>query len=224
MALERLDLEHVPPTYQIYTALFRDVANTEFLHKQLLSRNTDFQYAFIDASSVISRLHLLSAVYSAVNALLDGTLRTPNVHSEMVVSFNINNNVCPLPILLHHLPNPPNPHQIADAYRRWGITPGKTKDLVVVKVVLPPSATQDGTATQAQTHTERTIWEHLTQHVQGTPAPLTDDNLAKTTDWPKVRKYYRLNGVAALERAADEEERRRQSERLAIMGMALRGL
>jgi EKC/KEOPS complex subunit CGI121/TPRKB len=39
-----------------------------------------------------------------------------------------------------------------------------------------------------------------------------------------VRKYYRLNGVPALERAVDEEERRRQSERLAIMGMALRGL
>jgi EKC/KEOPS complex subunit CGI121/TPRKB len=99
MALENLHLEHVPPTYQVYTALFRDVANTEFLHKQLLSRNTDFQYAFIDASSVISRLHLLSAVYSAVNALLDGTLRTPNVHSEMVVSFNINNNVGSRPLL-----------------------------------------------------------------------------------------------------------------------------
>jgi EKC/KEOPS complex subunit CGI121/TPRKB len=223
MALEKLHLEHVPPTYQVYTAFFRDVANTDFLHKQLLSRNTDFQYAFIDASSVISRLHLLSAVYSAVNALLDGTLRTPNVHSEMVVSFNINNNVRSLPIS-HHPPAHADPPQIADAYRRWGITPGKTKDLVVVKVVLPASATQDGTATQTQTHTEQTIWEHLMQHVQGTTAPLTDDNLAKATDWPKVRKYYRLNGVPALERAADEDERRSQSETLAIMGMALRGL
>lgn len=93
MSLEKLDLEHIPPSYQVYAAYFRDVANTEFLHKQLLSRNTEFQYAFIDASSVISRLHILSAVYSAVNVLLDGTLRTPNVHSEMVVSLNINNNV-----------------------------------------------------------------------------------------------------------------------------------
>lgn len=104
MSLERLDLEHIPPAYQVYTAYFRDVANTEFLHKQLLSRNTEFQYAFIDASSVISRLHILSAVYSAVNVLIDGTLRTPNVHSEMVVSLNINNNVRSQP-----LPTSPRP-------------------------------------------------------------------------------------------------------------------
>jgi EKC/KEOPS complex subunit CGI121/TPRKB len=105
MALEKLELEHVPPTYQVYGALFRDVTNTDFLHKQLLSRNSEFEYAFIDASSVISRLHLLSAVYSAVNVLLDGTLRTPNVHSEIVVSLNTNNNVLPLTLLRHPFPN-----------------------------------------------------------------------------------------------------------------------
>ncbi|AEO69800.1 uncharacterized protein THITE_2120537 [Thermothielavioides terrestris NRRL 8126] len=186
MALERLQLEHIPPAYQVYAAFFRDVANTDFLQAQLLARNSEFEYAFVDASSVISRLHLLSAVYSALNALLDGTLRTPNVHSEIVVSLNVNNN-------------------IADAYRRWGITPGKTKDLIVVK-------------------TQETIWAHLTEHVHGTPAPLTDVELALATDWPKIRKYYRLNGVPALERLADEGARRKEGERLAIMGMALRGL
>ena len=99
MALERLDLEHLPAACQVYAAFFRDVSNAEFLHAQLLSRNSEFEYAFVDASSVISRLHLLSAVYSAVNVLLDGTLRTPNVHSEIVVSLNTNNNVRPLPVL-----------------------------------------------------------------------------------------------------------------------------
>jgi hypothetical protein len=93
MALETLRLEHIPPTCQIYTAFFRDVSNCEFLHAQLLSRNSEFEYAFIDASSVISRNHLIAAVYSAANLLLDGTLRTPNVHSEIVVSLNTNNNV-----------------------------------------------------------------------------------------------------------------------------------
>ncbi|KAK4129846.1 CGI-121-domain-containing protein [Parathielavia appendiculata] len=207
MALEKLELEHVPSTYHIYGALFRDVANTEFLQQQLLSRNSEFEYAFIDASSVISRLHLLSAVYSAVNVSLDGTLRTPNVHSEIVVSFNTNNN-------------------IADAYRRWGITPGKTKDLIVIKVVSPRQFTaqdQDEATTQQQQQ-QQAICDHLRQHVQGTPAPLTDAELTQATDWPKVRKYYRLNGVPALDRLADEHERRRQMESLAIMGMALRGL
>lgn len=93
MVLETLKLEHLPPTCQIYAAFFRDVSNCEFLHAQLLSRNSEFEYAFIDASSIISRTHLLAAIYSAANVLLDGTLRTPNVHSEIVVSLNTNNNV-----------------------------------------------------------------------------------------------------------------------------------
>lgn len=102
MALERLHFEHIPAGYQVYAALFRNVANAEFLHAQLLSRNSEFEYAFVDASSVISRLHLLSAVYSALNVLLDGTLRTPNVHSEIVVSLNTNNNVLPPSSLPSH--------------------------------------------------------------------------------------------------------------------------
>ncbi|GAB1309829.1 EKC/KEOPS complex subunit CGI121 [Madurella fahalii] len=199
MALEKLDLEHVPPVYRVYAAFFRDVANTEFLHAQLLSRNGEFEYAFVDASSVASRLHLLSAVYNALNVLIDGSLRTPNVHSEIVVSLSTNNN-------------------IADAYRRWGITPGKTKDLIVVKVVSPLSAPE------AQTQTPESIWAHLMKHIEGIPTPLTDPELSHATDWSKVRKYYRLNGVPALEKLGDEEERRRQMERLVIMGMALRGL
>ena len=98
----------------------------------------------------------------------------------------------------------------------------------MVKVVAPPSAAQQEQQQQdppAQIQTQQAIWAHLTQHVQGTPTPLTDAELARATDWPKVRKYYRLNGVPALERlAGDEQERWKQSERLAIMGMALRGL
>lgn len=118
--------------------------------------------------------------------------------------------------------NSANILQIADAYRRWGITPGKTKDLVVVKVVQPPSDPQDETRTQI--HAQNAIWDHLRQNVQGTPAALTDAELSQVTDWPKVRKYYRLNGVPALDRLKDEKEKRKQSESLAIMGMALRGL
>jgi EKC/KEOPS complex subunit CGI121/TPRKB len=52
MSLETVVLEHVPPSYQIHLALFRNVRNSGFLHQQLLARNTDFEYAFIDASTV----------------------------------------------------------------------------------------------------------------------------------------------------------------------------
>ena len=52
MELETITLEHVPGPYAVHLALFRNVQNAEFLHKQLLSRNADFEYGFVDASLV----------------------------------------------------------------------------------------------------------------------------------------------------------------------------
>jgi EKC/KEOPS complex subunit CGI121/TPRKB len=68
------------------------------------------------------------------------------------------------------------------------------------------------------------IWEHLVQHVQGTPVPITDENISRFTDWPKVRKYYKLNGVPAVDGLADEKDKFKEMELLAISSMALRGL
>ena len=93
----------------------------------------------------------------------------------------------------------------------------------MVKVVPPSSATPQDEAS-AQISAQQAIWDHLEEHVQGTPTPLTDAEIAQATEWSKVRKYYRLNGVPALDRLADAQEKLRQSEQLAIMGMALRGL
>ena len=91
--LEEITLEHVPASHRVCLGLFRNVANAGYLQSQLLARNSDFEYAFIDASSVLSRLHLLSAVYKALTVLLDGTLKTPNVHSEIVCALSASNNV-----------------------------------------------------------------------------------------------------------------------------------
>jgi hypothetical protein len=98
MSLETLKLEHVPDTYRVYVGLFRNVTNADHLQSQLVARNSDFEYAFIDASSVLSRLQLIGAVYKALSVLLDGTIKTPNVHSEIVCSLSSSNNVCdPVP-------------------------------------------------------------------------------------------------------------------------------
>lgn len=116
--LETVELEHVPETYTVLLGLFRDVSNADFLRKQLLARNAEFEYAFIDASTVssiclqcfaspnlrpggleltvakiISRVHLLAAVFKGINALVTGSLRTPNVHSEIVTSLSASNSV-----------------------------------------------------------------------------------------------------------------------------------
>lgn len=99
MALETLSIDHLPPNYRVHAALFRDVHNPDFLHAQLLARNNAYDFAFIDASSVISRLHLLSAIFRGLTTLADGTLTATTPHAEIVLSFGVNNNVCH-PLLL----------------------------------------------------------------------------------------------------------------------------
>ncbi|KAK0668183.1 kinase binding protein CGI-121-domain-containing protein [Cercophora samala] len=201
MSLEPIPLEHIPPNYRVYGALFRDVSNAALLQTQLISRNPEFEYAFIDASTIASRAHLLAAVWNAVYSAVEGNLRTPNVHSEVVASLNINNN-------------------IADGYRRWGIMPDKTKDLVVIKILSSPEPLPEA---QQEKEADQ-VWTHLTAQIEGRPVRLTDQEIAQVTDWQKVRKYYKLNGVPVLDQTKDETERRRRMESLAIMGMALRGL
>lgn len=52
MSLELVPIEHVPSSYSVFVAAYREVQNAAFLHQQLLNRNADFEYAFIDAAAV----------------------------------------------------------------------------------------------------------------------------------------------------------------------------
>lgn len=65
---------------------------------------------------------------------------------------------------------------------------------------------------------------HLSQNVEGTPVPFTDEELAKITDWSKVKKYYKLNGAPALNNIKDEQAKQKETEVLVISAMALRGV
>ena len=60
--LQSLNLEHLPSTYTVHIALYREIRNAAFLHQQLLAGNTDFEYALIDASIV--SLHSIASLYS----------------------------------------------------------------------------------------------------------------------------------------------------------------
>ncbi|KAE8146441.1 kinase binding protein CGI-121-domain-containing protein [Aspergillus avenaceus] len=125
-SLESIQLPHLPASLPIHVALYRDVQNAPFLRQQLISGNADFEYAFIDASSVLSRTHALSAVFRAVNDYLNERLKSRNVHSEIVFSFSPTNN-------------------IADSFRKFGIS-DSTKDLLVVKVSTAPEITHESVA------------------------------------------------------------------------------
>jgi EKC/KEOPS complex subunit CGI121/TPRKB len=52
MFLQTLRLEHIPLPHAVHVAAFTDVTNASYLRDQLLAGNSDFEYAFIDASAV----------------------------------------------------------------------------------------------------------------------------------------------------------------------------
>lgn len=136
------------------------------------------------------------------------------MHSEIVFCLSPNNN-------------------IAQAFRTFGITP-TTTNLLVIKILSP----------SASTHlTPESIQEHLSTSIEGTQVPFSDDFLAAMTDWERVRKAYKLDGIGALGgsgngkgvkrvdgmglngvgRVKGEEEERKEMEVLVLGSMALRG-
>ena len=50
-------ISHLPVDLAVYITLYKHLKNASFLRQQLLDGNSDFEYAFIDATSVhINRL------------------------------------------------------------------------------------------------------------------------------------------------------------------------
>lgn len=90
--METTTLPHLP-LLPLRVCLFKDVKNASFLRQQLLDGNTEFEYAFLDASTLISRNHVLAACFRAINDQLNNRLKSRNVHSEIVFSLSLNNNV-----------------------------------------------------------------------------------------------------------------------------------
>ncbi|KAG5982554.1 hypothetical protein E4U55_001741 [Claviceps digitariae] len=195
--VETVPVEHIPAAYTIYLSFYRNVENAAFLHQQLLDRNADFEFAFIDASTIISRRQLLSAVFKAVNSAANGALKTPNVHSEIVLSLNPSNN-------------------ISDSYRRFGISPS-TKDLLVVKVMTSSESSSPSLLRES-------VQTHLTAHIRGDAIDATDANIALATDLAKIRKYYKLNGLGWLDVIKDENRKCSALDTLIVSSIALRGL
>lgn len=112
--METLALPHFP-NHTLVLALFKNVDNASFLREQLLAGNTAFEYAFLDASVLLSRSHILAAIFRALTDASANRLKSRNVHSEIVFALSPNNN-------------------IAESFRRFGIQ-DSTTSLVAVKVL-----------------------------------------------------------------------------------------
>ena len=120
----------MPPELALHVAFYADVENASFLKAQLLAGNTDFEYAFIDASMIVSTKHVLAATFRAMNDHLSERLKSRNIHSEIVFCLSPNNN-------------------IGEAFKKFGIS-DSTKDVVVVKVSTNPNVTHESVGTHLQ--------------------------------------------------------------------------
>jgi EKC/KEOPS complex subunit CGI121/TPRKB len=114
-----------------------------------------------------------------------------------------------------------NRPQIAESFRRFGISP-TTSAVLVIKVTTPSSP---------ETLTATTIQEHLSASIQGVQIDPSDENIGRFTDWARVRKVYKLpaiNTTAAgkgksAKAIRSEGQERRELEVQVLGAMALRG-
>lgn len=112
--VETIYLSHIPEDLALYVSSYTNVTNASYLKEQLIAANQDFNYAFIDANVILSRKHLLTACFRALNDYIHDRLRSNNVQSEIVFCLSPNNN-------------------IGEAFRRFGIGDG-SKNLIAIKV------------------------------------------------------------------------------------------
>lgn len=191
---EEIQLMHLPPELKIYVTCYTEVANAVFLRQQLLSANQEFNYAFLDASSILSRRHVLAACFRALNDHMHERLKSNNVQSEVVFCLSPNNN-------------------IGEAFRRFGIQDG-SRDLVVVKVGMDGSVSRDS----VEQHLESTVQGRRVDFTNEWLRSVCDlDKARKTYKIARTQQGKVLNGDG------NDENERDHIETQVLGLMALRG-
>ncbi|KAF2644416.1 CGI-121-domain-containing protein [Massarina eburnea CBS 473.64] len=150
--------------YPVQVALFKNVTNATFLRSQLLAANPDFDYAFLDATMILSPLPLLLTTSLTLQAYLSSTLRTRTPHSELVFRLHPNNN-------------------IGESYRKFGIS-DTTTHLIAIKLSLPPTEVTNESVSK---HLAEVV------EGESVPIGDEGEELGLWADVAKIRKIYKLN-------------------------------
>ncbi|EMD69708.1 hypothetical protein GGP41_001162 [Bipolaris sorokiniana] len=203
--------------YPVHVALFKDVANASHLRRQLLDANPHFDYAFLDASMIVSPQHLLSATFIALHNFLTSRSKTRTPHSELVFRLSPNNN-------------------IGESYKKFGISDSSTA-IIAVKLPLSASA-PDGTYVKDESITNQTVSAHLGNVVHGSSIEIADNGqeLGSYCQLDKVRKVYKLASADRASRSNtttkqangdnhgnDSQDEKAYIESLVLGAMALKG-
>ncbi|KAJ4299763.1 hypothetical protein N0V90_005009 [Kalmusia sp. IMI 367209] len=190
---------HLPhyPSHPIQVSLFKNVSNAAFLRSQLLSANPEFDYAFLDATMILSAQQLLLATQLALHAHLTSRSKTRTPHSELVFRLHPNNN-------------------IGESYRKFGIGDDSTS-VIAVKFSLEPEVTNESVTR----HLGEVVKGDSVELSEN------GEELGVFADVGKIRKIYKLNdgpkgkkGPAVNGEARDESK---QLESVILGTMALKG-
>ncbi|EPY49773.1 CGI121 family protein [Schizosaccharomyces cryophilus OY26] len=92
--------------------VFENVENAEKMRQELIGKNPVYDYAFIDASSIVSVKQIYSAIMRALQAQLDGQMKSKTLHTEVILSLSPKT-------------------EISSALRQFGMSVKSTKVLVV---------------------------------------------------------------------------------------------
>lgn len=196
--VEEIHLAHLPSELVIYVTCYEDVQNASFLRQQLLAGNQAFNYAFIDATTILSRRHLLTSCFRALNDHLHDRLKSNNVQSEVVFCLSPNNN-------------------IGDAFRRFGIQDSSQK-LIVVKVGDGDSVTKESVEEHLTGAIEGTKVEFADEWL----AQACD--LEKVRKTYKIVKPQQAKGTRVVNGYAEKPRDARAEMEVQVLGlMALRG-
>ncbi|KAL9117920.1 MAG: hypothetical protein Q9187_005537 [Circinaria calcarea] len=210
---------HFPVDLAVYVAMYTSLKNACFLRQQLLDGNSEFEYAFLDATSVrLEQLEIFKLLLSILDfvdhTFISSGLQGRERHEERADEVT----KCALGdcVLVE-------PEQQSESFRRFGIT-DKTTELLVVKLAV----SSDGTAD--------TVSRHLSSVIEGTPKPFNDGELRGITDVGKLKKSYKLTVASKnnprsstgkkedADTAENDEYGKRELE-VSILGlMALRGV
>ncbi|KAK4055581.1 hypothetical protein OIV83_000127 [Microbotryomycetes sp. JL201] len=157
------------------------------------AERANLDFAFIDASMLASRMHLLTAVTQALVAKSDGALKTKTVHSEVLWCLEPGSN-------------------ITDSLKHFGLGP-TTKSLVLVRI---DSRGVEAPASVLQRMSQLVEGEPA-------PLDLLGQLPENGTNDKSLRKVYKLNNDAVLKAADSTSESGRQVlDKLCTSAVALK--
>ncbi|GAA5828688.1 hypothetical protein JCM5353_008502 [Sporobolomyces roseus] len=176
--MESLKLHYANST--VHLALFNNVTNSSTLRQRLINASTladddegerersIVDYAFIDASMITSRFHLMTAVTQALLAQANNSLKSKTLHSEVIWMLEPGSN-------------------ISEALKHFGLS-ANTKHLLLVRIQQGGGETAEDVekGMRAIVEGELASLDQLGR--------LPNDG----TNFKSLRKIYKLNSDAAL--------------------------